>query len=306
MQREVNSEIEHAKDWWFLWYWTPQFFFFLPESGPIGPRMASTDIIERVCVRVCVCVCVCVSVCLCVCPSVCLSVCLSVCQSVYPLHLWQLANNCKPVVEWCGDFIADWQVWLSKALARCCYGIMTCCQIARYDSWKPVCPRSEKGVLCTAKKKLFGGTQHRLVRIRQISASRFILKGPARAPRKAPCSDRLLKKINYHKRHPPTWGGRGTVVTVWPVQVRSPVEFIAETLRDVDTVPVKLVPFASQVSRDVAFTLSSSTQVVRVSFVAFENARPPSRDVALPPSWSSGPAPVTLIMTEVSQGEKSF
>ena len=43
----------------------------------------------------------------------------------------------KLVASWCGD-LADCQVWPCKAMTRWCRGMVTCCQIARYDSWKPL------------------------------------------------------------------------------------------------------------------------------------------------------------------------
>ena len=106
---------------------------------------------------------------------------MSVYVSVCPLDLCPLAINCKPVALWRGD-LAGWQVWPCKALAwrfgrrlpvmtmqshgTVVHGaIVTCCQIARYDSWKPLSAPGQK----------------------QTSTSKFFSKDQARAPREAPC-----------------------------------------------------------------------------------------------------------------------
>ena len=84
---------------------------YFPSLGPWGPvGLLPALMSARTCV--CVCVCVCVS------------------TGFVPVTI-------KPVVSWRGD-LADCQVWPCKAMVRRCHSMVTCCQKARNDSWKPL------------------------------------------------------------------------------------------------------------------------------------------------------------------------
>ena len=90
-----------------------------PESGPVGllPTLVS------------VCVCVCVSVC----P---LALCLS--RSNRWRHGVAICKLTGRTMQSLGVSMADCRVSPCKAMAQGCHGIVTCCQVARYDLWKPL------------------------------------------------------------------------------------------------------------------------------------------------------------------------
>ena len=135
----------------------------------IARTWALTNINERVCVCLCLCVCVCMYVCVCVYVCLCVCVCVCVCVSLSTGFV-PLMIMIKPVESWRGGEFADWQIGPCKALAWRFGGILpgkamqshgrvqllswhgnllvpratfliswsmlTCCQKARYDSWK--------------------------------------------------------------------------------------------------------------------------------------------------------------------------
>ena len=129
---------------------------------------------------VCVCVCVCVvCVCVCVCARVRACVRACVCLSVHwicaswrsianrrrhGVAIWQI-DRYDHAIESLGVAIRwqhmDCQEWPCKVMARWCL----CSQKARFDSSKPSSGQGQS----------------------QISTSPFFSKGPARAPREAPC-----------------------------------------------------------------------------------------------------------------------
>ena len=110
----------------------------LPESGPVGPRKAPTNINERVCV--------CVSVCLCA-----HWLCASDDQTggVIMVMAWRFGRLTGRTMQSLGmhNSVADCQEWPCEAMARWCHGMVTCCQMARYDSWKPSSTPVSKSVL---------------------------------------------------------------------------------------------------------------------------------------------------------------
>ena len=91
-------------------------YTYCPSLGPQGPSRAPTDINERAYVSV---------------HWLCASD-----DQTGGVMAWRFVrhDHTKPCR---GDSVADCQVWPSKAIARGCHDMVTCCQVARYDSWKP-------------------------------------------------------------------------------------------------------------------------------------------------------------------------